>query len=368
MQFADSETQGLLRTTARSYLAETFPRERLFALERGDAELSRDDLRAFAELGWFGLLAPEDVGGGGGTLLDAAALFEEFGYAAVAAPVAVANIALFLLSGLDPELARPLLRGEQLWTISEATRGGPGVVGGAEPPISVSGGRVSGTLSLVPFAALSSHVLAPAQTEDGEAYVALALAAAELEPVALLDRRGYANVNVRDMQADGVAYLATVPQTAGLRERSDALVAAFSVVELAGMMRRVLEMTSEHISTRMQFGQPIAKFQAARHRAAEMLMQVETTRWAAYHALWRYAQDGSTDEIWLTKHWAVRAAARVYEISHLLHGGVGVGMEHPLHLYTQGIAAFAVRGGTMDELVARTLASIQRSRPAEVAQ
>jgi alkylation response protein AidB-like acyl-CoA dehydrogenase len=131
-------------------------------------------------------------------------------------------------------------------------------------------------------------------------------------------------------------------------------------------MRRVLDMTTEHISTRKQFGQPIAKFQAARHRAAEMLMQVETTRWAAYHALWRFDLDSSTDEIWLTKHWAVRAAARVYEISHLLHGGVGVSMEHPLHLYTQGIAAFAVRGGTMDELVTRTLASIAQTRPAGV--
>jgi hypothetical protein len=55
----------------------------------------------------------------------------------------------------------------------------------------------------------------------------------------------------------------------------------------------------------------------------------------------------------------VRAADRVFQISHLLHGGVGVGMEHPLHLFTQGIAAFAVRGGTMSEMVSRTLQSLR---------
>ncbi len=94
-------------------------------------------------------------------------------------------------------------------------------------------------------------------------------------------------------------------------------------------------------------------------------MQADTTRWIAYHALWRFQEEpADTKEIWLAKHWAVRAAERVYEISHLLHGGVGVGIEYPLHLYTQGVAAFAVRGGTMNEMVARTVESMSlRSLP-----
>ena len=126
------------------------------------------------------------------------------------------------------------------------------------------------------------------------------------------------------------------------------------------MMQRILEMTTEHVKTRQQFGQPIGKFQAARHRAADILVQLDTTRWAAYHALWRFQNDpGDTDEIYLAKHWAIRAVDRVFQHSHMLHGGVGVGMEHPLHLFTQGIAAFAVRGGTMSEMVQRTLASLK---------
>ena len=150
--------------------------------------------------------------------------------------------------------------------------------------------------------------------------------------------------------------LATGSRAEDLQERCDALMTAPSVIELAGMMQRVLLMTSQYISNRVQFGQPIAKFQAARHCAAELLMQTETTRWAAYHALWRFQQDPSdTREIWLTKHWAVRAADRVYQIAHLLHGGVGVGVEYPLHLFTLGVAAFAVLGGTMSEMVDRTV-------------
>src|SRR3546814_17172535 len=71
-------------------------------------------------------------------------------------------------------------------------------------------------------------------------------------------------------------------------ERCDALNTALSLIESAGLMQRVLEMTGEYISNRVQFGQPIAKFQAARHHAADLLMQAESTRWTAYHALWSF--------------------------------------------------------------------------------
>ena len=128
------------------------------------------------------------------------------------------------------------------------------------------------------------------------------------------------------------------------------------------MMLRVMEMTGEYISNRVQFGQPIAKFQAARHHAADLLMAAETTRWTAYHALWRFQRDPAHSEgIWLAKHWAIRAAKSAFEITHMLHGGIGVGLEYPLHLYTQGIAAFAVRDGSMNEMTGRLLDSLEPS-------
>jgi alkylation response protein AidB-like acyl-CoA dehydrogenase len=360
MEFVDSETQRLLRTTARSYLAGAYPTERLFRIESGE-RLSETDLRGFAGLGWFGLLAPEPDGGGA-SLLDAAVVIEELAYAGVPSPVAPANVAAWLFRDGDagrallPELAS----GRRLVTVAEASRA---LAGNA--PVVIAKGALSGAHSLVPFAEESAFVIAPVSLNGAPAVAALPLANAERAPVHLIDRRCYANVTWRGAPAQDVVVLASGRHAAELRERCEALVTAFSVMEAAGMMQRVLEMTAEHITTRQQFGQPVAKFQAARHRAAELLMQVETTRWAAYHALWRFEADpADRDEIWLTKHWAIRAADRVFQISHLLHGGVGVGMEHPLHLFTQGVSAFAARGGTMNEMVARALASVQL-QPAE---
>jgi alkylation response protein AidB-like acyl-CoA dehydrogenase len=365
MEFDDSETQRLLRSTARSYLAEAYPWERLYRLEAGGERLSAPDTGALRDLGWLTLLAPE-AAGGGASLLDAAVIAEELGYAGVATPVAVANISGSLLASANnaagSELLASLVRDNKLCTISEASRRRSR---GADGSLVASGGRIDGTLPVVPFADLCAFVLAPVSIDGVPAFAALPLAAAQLDPVEVLDARSSARVRFDAVRLERAAVLATGLQADELHDRCDALVTAFSLIELAGMMQRALELTTAHITTRVQFERPIATFQAARHRAAELLVQVETTRWAAYHALWRFERDpADREEIWLAKHWAVRAADRVYQHSHMLHGGVGVSMEHPLHLFTQGIAAFAVRGGTMDEMVSRTLDSLRLSEAA----
>ena len=182
---------------------------------------------------------------------------------------------------------------------------------------------------------------------------------AHREQLKLLDRPAYFNVQFENASIDNSSILALGGEAIDMHERCDVLVTALSSIELVGMMQRVLEMTCQYITNRVQFGQPVAKFQAARHRAAEMLMKTETSRWAAYHALWRFRQNPSnSDGVSLAKHWAIRAAELIYQNSHMLHGGIGVGIEYPLHLYTQPIASFIVRGGNANEMTARILNSM----------
>ena len=173
MEFVDSETQRLLRTTARSYLANAYPWERLYRIESGDERLAADSLRPLADLGWFGLLAPQTEGDG--SLLDAAVVIDELGYAGVPAPVAAANVAAYLLrdSNAAGELLADLATGRRLCTVSEATRRQ-----GTAQPLVASGGSVSGALPLVPFADVCAFVLAPLLLEGEPAFAALPLAAA----------------------------------------------------------------------------------------------------------------------------------------------------------------------------------------------
>jgi len=355
-----SETQKLLRDTARSFLRDRYPWDRLYALERGEAQLSPTELKEFAELGWLGLIAPETAGGAGASLLDAAVVIEEFGFAGVPAPVSTANLAAYLLAAApSPENVRhslDLTGGTRLYTVAEANRW---TGDGAAAPSS-EGGWLSGSLQLVPFGDVADYVIAPLSSDGAPAIALLSLEAARREPARVLDRADYCNVHFEDVLADSVTLLAEGARAEEMRNRLDALSTAFGLIELAGLMQRVTEMTAEYISNRVQFGQPIAKFQAARHHAADMLMQTQTARWAAYHALDCFEKDpGDTAEIWLAKHWAIGASQAVFELTHLLHGGLGVGTEYPLHLLTQGVAAWAVRAGDVNEMVSRINGSLR---------
>jgi len=359
MRFQDSDTQKLLRETTSAFLADKFPHARLYAIEKGENPLTADEVRGFAELGWLGLTVPEDKGGAGPPLLDAAVVIDEFGYAAVPAPIVVTIVASQLLASVEaaPEHLSQLTEGTAIYTVSAATRRrGPiryGTLAGAAA-LSMNNGTLTGTLPLVPFAGIATFVLAPLTVDGEPAFGLIPLVGARIEPVRVLDRASTAHVHFDGASANGAILLATGPAAVEMHELCDALMTGFSVVETGGLMRRVLEMSTTYISNRVQFGQPVAKFQAARHRAAELLMQSESARWAAYHAIWRLEEDPSDRrEIWLAKHWSNRAGPRMFELAHLLHGGVGVGLDYPLHLYTQWLESAAVQAGTQNEMTNR---------------
>jgi alkylation response protein AidB-like acyl-CoA dehydrogenase len=350
MRFEDSETQKLLRTTVRSYLADRFRWERLYGIESAEGQPAAEDLKSFAELGWLGLLAPASEGGGGLSLTEAAVVIDEFGYAGAPSSVAVSNIVADALGRQTDSAAREhlalLIHAKAQYTIGSGS-------------LALKGGRLHGDLWLVPYGGTADQVLA-ALDIDGEPGIGLVRAGAgRAVPLRALDHRSYADLDFGGAAATEALVLATGEKAQATSERCRLLVAGLSVVEMAGLLTRIKELTGEYISNRVQFGQPIAKFQAARHHAADLLTAAETTRWAIYHALWQMDRDpGDAAGIWLARHWAIRAARQAVELTHLLHGGVGVGMEYPLHLLTQSLASLAVRGGTLDEATARTLASL----------
>lgn len=351
MDFEDSESQRLIRATTRDYLANAFPQPRLFAIEAARDEITRADLENIARLGWLTMAGSADS-----SLLDLASAIEEFGYAAAPSPIVAGNVAAYLLTRSSDARAVSLLAdatsGSKLLTSSDyRTRGAQASL---EHGLTIEAGVVRGTLQMVPFGRLCDAVVAQAVVDGEQAIVAVPLQPANAERVRLLDSRQLDTTTI-EAPASDAAVLATGTAASALAEQAQALSTALYLIEISGMMRRLTEITAEYITNRVQFGQPIAKFQKARHRSADMWMHSETVRWASYHALWRFDRDpNDVNEIWLAKHAAVRAADLLFHNAHILHGGVGVGIEHPLHFYSQGVLELAVRGGTIPEMIERT--------------
>ena len=118
-------------------------------------------------------------------------------------------------------------------------------------------------------------------------------------------------------------------------ERVLDIAAAVLAAEQVGGAQRVLEMAANHARERIQFGRPIGSFQAIKHKCADMLVEVEAARSAAYRAL-AAAEAGQADLPLLAsvaKAYCSEAYLQCATDNIQVHGGIGFTWEHPAHLY-----------------------------------
>jgi alkylation response protein AidB-like acyl-CoA dehydrogenase len=107
--------------------------------------------------------------------------------------------------------------------------------------------------------------------------------------------------------------------------------------EQAGGAQRMLELAVEYAKMRVQFGRTIGSFQAVKHRCAEMAVDADAARSAAYHAAWTAAREPDDDELAvaasIAHSYCSKAFNRVAASCIQVHGGIGFTWEHPAHLY-----------------------------------
>jgi len=335
MNFGLSDDQKLFRQTLRRFLEERCPPGRVRAIMESDTGHDRALWESLAALGVLGLTIPAEHGGSGVELLDFALAAEELGYAATPGPFfgqALATSAL-VESRDDDEKRRWLPRiaaGEALLTIA---LGEEGAEWRPEHLVTrLSGDRVSGSKSFVPYADQADAILVAAVADDGPGLwlVERGATGVEMEPLRVVDQtRRLHRVTFRDTPARPLAGGATA-----LRRALDAgavLVAA----DACGGSRRCLDMTVAYALQREQFGQPIAAFQAVKHQLANLVCELEPAEslwWYAAHAFDRI-RDQSERHAALAKALLCDLYDRVVRECTELHGGIGFTWEYDLHLW-----------------------------------
>jgi alkylation response protein AidB-like acyl-CoA dehydrogenase len=105
--------------------------------------------------------------------------------------------------------------------------------------------------------------------------------------------------------------------------------------EMMGGAQKVLDMSVEYAKVRVQFGRPIGSFQAIKHKCADMLLEVESGKSAAYYASWAAAEDNEELPVVaaLSKAYCSEAYFHATAENIQIHGGIGFTWEHPAHLY-----------------------------------
>jgi alkylation response protein AidB-like acyl-CoA dehydrogenase len=169
-----------------------------------------------------------------------------------------------------------------------------------------------------------------AETDDGPAVFALAsddAARPSSEPA--MDRtRSLGWLELDDRRA---AWLGDDRAAEAVLDRATTATCA----EMLGAADVVLAMTVQYAKDRVQFGRPIGSFQAVKHRCADMLVDVEGMRSAAYYAAWAVGASDpeASAAASAAKVWCSDAARRVMASGLQVHGGIGFTWEHDLHLF-----------------------------------
>jgi acyl-CoA dehydrogenase len=273
-------------------------------------------------LGFLSLAHPERLGGGGGTLADAAVVVRACSEACVPGPIAEALL-----------MAPPLLA-----AADAALPAGRITVGVGELRIertSSRAWRASGSLSRVPWLRSVDHVVALAGTDDGPAVAVLPAAA----PGLLLTEGANPAGEQRDSAVlDGVPPTAVHPLPDGPWPHEIELLGAVGrALQISGAARGVLHSTLRHVREREQFGRPLAAFQAVQQELAVLAGHVVTTEVAAEAAVLALSSGGTDRELLAaTAKAETSALAReIAEIGHQLHGAIGFTREHRLGALTR---------------------------------
>ncbi len=344
MNFGFSEEQDELRKMVRRFLEEKSPESevrRLMATTEGYDPAVWAQMAN--ELALQGLGIPEEFGGQGYGPVELYVVFEEMGAALFCSPyfstVALAANALLLVGneGNQAEYLPGIASGETIATVALTDDAGLWDLSNTSTTAKRSGDGyvIDGIRSYVTDGSTASLLLVPATTDKGVSLFAVAGDAAGVtrESLATMDQtRKQSRIEFKNAPAaligdDGGAL-------AGL-EATMQIAAAALAAEQVGGAQRVLDSSVEYAKNRVQFGRPIGSFQAIKHKCADMLLDVESAKSAAYYAAWA-AQERNEElpiAASLAKSFCSEAYFHCAAENIQIHGGIGFTWEHPAHLY-----------------------------------
>jgi alkylation response protein AidB-like acyl-CoA dehydrogenase len=373
MDLSLSEEQEMLKKMARDFFTHELPKTLVKEMAKDERGYPPELWRKMAELGWTGLMFPEEYGGSGGSLLDLAVLLEEMGRACLPGPFfsTVVLGGLTLLEAGSEEQKQELLPkiadGSLLVTLA-LTEPSARYTPDAVHTRAVKRGEeyvISGTKLFVPDAHVADYLICVARTGRGkkpEAGITLFLVDARSPGISCTLLKTIAG----DKQCEVVLDKVVVPERNILGrvgqgwkhiERVLQQATAVKCAEMLGGAQQVLEMTVAYAKERVQFGRPIGSFQAIQHHCANMATDVDGCRFITYLACWKLSEGmPAAKEVSMAKAWVSDAFRRVTALGHQVHGGVGFIEDHDMPLYFKRAKAWELMFGDADfhrELVAQ---------------
>ncbi len=371
MDFDLSDDQKMLAKTVADFGKKESTVERFRKLrDADDLGWEKATWKKMGELGWLAIPFPEEVGGLGGSFVDAGIILEQLGKTLVPEPylssVVLGGHALWLggsaaqheaflapmMEGdttLSLAFAEPNIRFDPRCCATTARRDGDGWV-------------LSGKKTFVLDAHAADHLVVAAMSDAGMQLFVVDAEACERKTVRLMDGHRAAHVTLNDVKVGEDRRLAARPATEVLERVLD-YGAAATVAEGLGVAFALLWTTVEYLKTREQFDVKIGSFQALQHRAVEMFVEVELLKSIHTESIVRASEDGPerARAVSAAKLQLAQGGQLVSRQAIQLHGGVGVTDEHDIGLWFKRMHTLVTLCGDEATHVARYARSMDAS-------
>ena len=335
MDFTFSVDQDALRDAVRRFLTSETPSSYVRAMAEDDRGFTDAFWDRLAAMGWPGLLVPEEHGGIGLGLVDMVVVMEEMGRLPLPGPFFSSSVLATLAArrlGAD-ELLAPLASGTLRGAVAleELGHGDPVDRVRARARRKGADWIVTGHKPLVLDGHTADWVIVVARTEEGLG--SFLLEGPRGEPVPTLDPTRKAARLVLDEERV-VAIGPRGDHTAMWRRVVDDAAVALSA-ELIGASEAALDLAVDYAKVRVQFDRPLAKFQAIRHKAVDMLQRLELARVGAHYAAWASDVDDESRAraAAMAKSFVAEAAVFISGEDIQIHGGVGFTWDCDAHFY-----------------------------------
>ncbi|GAT12583.1 acyl-CoA/acyl-ACP dehydrogenase [Mycolicibacterium novocastrense] len=327
-----------LRSAVRELLGDRCTEDDVRGVMTSDDGFDRDLWRRLADQGLLGMLVDDELGGLGFGALELEAVAEETGAALLPAPFissAVLAVTLVQAAGSDEDKRRllpGLADGTAIGTVAVTGQSGSWTAQGVDVEAGADG-SLTGAAHYVTWGQVADVVLVVARTAEGVGVFEVAPDAEGLTRTAVTVFDPTVRLSTFTFASTPARRLGTAGWDA-VQEALDHAVIA-SAGEQVGGSRRLFELTVDYLKTRVQFGRQIGSFQALKHMAADLLIEVENATSAAQHAAAeKAARSESADGAVALAGFACAEAYETIAMNAIqMHGGIGFTWEHPAHLF-----------------------------------
>ena len=350
MDFDFNDEQKMFKQGARDFFEKEVPKSLVKKMVEDDNGNPPELWKKMAQLGWLGLIYPEQYGGSGGNIIDLVALEEEMGRACLPGAFfsTVLLGGLFILNAGSEEQKRDLLtkvgKGELILTLALTETSASYAASGVETTaISDKDDYIiSGTKLFIPDAHIADYIICIARTkkgtkpEDGITAFLVDRKSAGITCTLLKSIAGdklcevvFNNVKVSKRNIIGKLDHAWAPVELTLQQ-----VTLAKCAEMVGGAQRALEMAADHAKKRVQFDRPIGTFQSIQHLIANSMMDVDASRFLTYEAAWKFSEGlPCAKEIAMAKGWTSEAYQRTTATGEQVLGGIGYTTDGDMQLY-----------------------------------